>query len=214
MPMVMKPRGRGTHVHGPGVSGRYPADRAARWRQVLLHKLVHERAKHRGCRNGSSIDLMLSLEPATVTNRSYPELFQTGETAYGRPLVDTQHPHNFIMALGLDYVHPVAENAMLRSVLRSGRRSRTRSGGVSASRVGVGIARSPLSHHWQDSTHIAYDVVTVGHRDGKCAGSQRILWHRAGRESLDHRLGGDQFLVHPPFVFSTRTGRPRFQSDG
>ena len=24
---------------------------------------------------------MLSLEPATITNRSYPELFQTGETA-------------------------------------------------------------------------------------------------------------------------------------
>jgi hypothetical protein len=31
---------------------------------------------------------MLSLEPATVTDRRYPELFQTGETAYGVPLVD------------------------------------------------------------------------------------------------------------------------------
>src|SRR5689334_3462635 len=31
---------------------------------------------------------MISLEPATITNRRYPLLFQTGETAYGTPLVD------------------------------------------------------------------------------------------------------------------------------
>src|SRR5262249_34585065 len=31
---------------------------------------------------------MLSLEPGTVTNRFYPELFQQGETAFGRPLVN------------------------------------------------------------------------------------------------------------------------------
>src|SRR5262245_33474906 len=45
-------------------------------------------------------ELMLSLEPATITNRSYPLLFQTGETAYGKPLIDRQHPHDFIMGLG------------------------------------------------------------------------------------------------------------------
>ena len=35
---------------------------------------------------------MLSLDPATVTERRYPELFQTGETAFGKPIVDGQHP--------------------------------------------------------------------------------------------------------------------------
>ncbi len=29
---------------------------------------------------------MLSLEPATVTHRFYPELFQQGETAFGKPI--------------------------------------------------------------------------------------------------------------------------------
>jgi hypothetical protein len=57
---------------------------------------------------------MLSLEPATVTNRSYPLLFQTGETAYGRPLVEAQHPHNFFMALGVQYAHPIGEDTMLQ----------------------------------------------------------------------------------------------------
>src|SRR6185437_13987891 len=39
-----------------------------------------------------TIRAMFSLEPATVTERRYPELFQEGETAYGRPIVDGQHP--------------------------------------------------------------------------------------------------------------------------
>ena len=39
-----------------------------------------------------TVRTMLSLEPATVTNRRYPEFFQQGETAFGRPLIDgTSH---------------------------------------------------------------------------------------------------------------------------
>src|SRR5438105_1599718 len=54
-------------------------------------------AQHRvGSKGSFEADLMLSFEPATITQRRYPLLFQTGETAYGRPLVDAQHPHNFI----------------------------------------------------------------------------------------------------------------------
>ena len=37
--------------------------------------------------------VMLSLEPATVGGRRYPLLFQQGETAYGTPISDGQHPH-------------------------------------------------------------------------------------------------------------------------
>ncbi len=44
---------------------------------------------------------MLSLEPATITDERYPLLFQTGETAYGQPIVNAQHPHNFVMELSL-----------------------------------------------------------------------------------------------------------------
>jgi hypothetical protein len=51
----------------------------------------------------------LSLDPATVTNRRYPELFQTSETAYGKPIVDGQHPHDFVVELTLHYSHPLGE---------------------------------------------------------------------------------------------------------
>ena len=44
-------------------------------------------------RHSISARTMLSLEPLTVTERRYPELFQGGETAYGLPIVDGQHPH-------------------------------------------------------------------------------------------------------------------------
>jgi len=37
---------------------------------------------------------MLSLEPATVTDRGIRLLFQQGETAFGKPIVDGQHPHD------------------------------------------------------------------------------------------------------------------------
>jgi len=47
--------------------------------------------------------MMFSLEPGTVTKRSYPEPFQQGETAFGKPIVDGQHPHDFIMELAALY---------------------------------------------------------------------------------------------------------------
>ena len=46
---------------------------------------------------------MLTLEPATITDRRYPLLFQQGETAYGVPIADGQHPHNFFMELASLY---------------------------------------------------------------------------------------------------------------
>ena len=43
-------------------------------------------AEHKlGTRGAIQVDLMLSLEPATITDRRYPLLFQTGETAFGSP---------------------------------------------------------------------------------------------------------------------------------
>jgi hypothetical protein len=103
---------------------------------------------------------MLSLDPATVTGRRYPELFQTGETAFGNPIVDAQHPHDFLMELALAYSHPFGEKAHWE---------------IYAAPVGdpalgpvafphrVSAAELPqatLAHHLQDSTHIANEVVT------------------------------------------------------
>jgi hypothetical protein len=105
---------------------------------------------------------MFSLEPATITGRRYPELFQLGETAYGNPIVDGQHPHNFFMELALLYDVKLGDNALLSFYAAP----------VGDPAIGpeafphrISASEDPLAslgHHLQDSTHIAYDVVTLG----------------------------------------------------
>jgi hypothetical protein len=105
---------------------------------------------------------MLSLEPATVTGRFYPELFQQGETAFGKPLVNGQHPHNFFMEIAALYDWKLGRNALLSfyaaPVGDPAMGPVAYAHRVSASEDPI----APLGHHLQDSTHIADDVVTAG----------------------------------------------------
>jgi hypothetical protein len=106
---------------------------------------------------------MFSLEPATVTQGRYPLLFQTGETyGGGRPIVDGQHPHSFLMELGAAYSLPVAESTSVN--FYGGARGEPAFGpGAYAHRLSQ--SENPLAvlaHHYQDSTHIAGNVVTTG----------------------------------------------------
>jgi hypothetical protein len=120
-------------------------------------------AEHRaGAKGAFQVDLMLSLEPATITGERYPLLFQTGETAYGRALVDAQHPHNFVMALGLHYAYEISENTTID--LYAAPVGDPALGPVAYPHraSAAELPEAPISHHLQDSTHISDDVVTVG----------------------------------------------------
>jgi hypothetical protein len=120
-------------------------------------------AEHRVGSNGAfQAELMLSLEPATITNRSYPLLFQTGETAYGRPLVDAQHPHNFIMSLGFHYTRQLAEDIALDLYFAPVGDPALGPVAYPHRASAMELPQAPISHHLQDSTHIADDVVTAG----------------------------------------------------
>lgn len=120
-------------------------------------------AEHRLGKDGAfEVQLMLSLDPATITDRRYPLLFQTGETAFGKPIIDGQHPHDFIMALGFQYALPLGENTTVELYFAP----------VGDPAIGpiayphrasaMELPQAPIAHHWQDSTHIANDVVTAG----------------------------------------------------
>src|ERR1039458_570838 len=50
---------------------------------------------------------MFSAESLTSPHPGFPELFQTGETYHGQPLVDHQHPHNVFSELALYYTRPI-----------------------------------------------------------------------------------------------------------
>jgi hypothetical protein len=104
---------------------------------------------------------MFSLEPATIANRSYPLLSQAGETAYGRRLVDAQHPHNFFMALGVQYAHPVSKNTMLQLYYAPVGDPALGPVAYPHRASAAELPQATLSHHWQDSTHIADNVATA-----------------------------------------------------
>jgi hypothetical protein len=105
---------------------------------------------------------MLSLEPATVTDRRYPELFQLGETAFGKPIVDGQHPHDFIMELGALYDLKLGEDSLLSFYAAP---VGDPAMGPTAYPHRMSASEDPvaaLGHHLEDSTHIADDVITAG----------------------------------------------------
>ena len=109
-----------------------------------------------------SVRSMLSLDPATVTGRYYPELFQTGETAYGKPIIDGQHPHDLFMELALQYTHPLGEGK--RFWLYAAPVGDPALGPVAfPHRVSAAeLPQAALGHHLEDSTHISNEVVTAG----------------------------------------------------
>jgi hypothetical protein len=117
-------------------------------------------AEHDIGKGAFMFEMMLSLEPATVTDRRYPELFQTGETAFGKPLVDAQHPHDFFMALGMHYAHPVRDNTMLQIYVAPVGDPALGPVAFPHRASAEEIPQAPLGHHVQDSSHIASEVIT------------------------------------------------------
>jgi hypothetical protein len=115
---------------------------------------------------GGSVDFtaMLSLDPATVTNRRYPLLFQTGETAYGQLLVDAQHPHDLVMGLSVQYAHPLGPDNMLQLYYAPVGDPALGPVAFPHRASAFELPQATLGHHWQDSTHVADNVATVAVR--------------------------------------------------
>ncbi|MGH9862630.1 MAG: hypothetical protein ACRD35_04325 [Candidatus Acidiferrales bacterium] len=141
---------------GTQQSGRQGADKvfSANWVMLSL-------ARPAG-KGYFTLRTMLSLEPATVTGRRYPLLFQTGETAFGQPLINGQHPHDFLMEVAAQYSLPLGEHTTL--LFYAAPIGDPALGPVAFPHrtSAAEIPEAPLSHHLQDSTHIAASVFTVG----------------------------------------------------
>ncbi|MEO5922226.1 MAG: hypothetical protein ABIR70_00210 [Bryobacteraceae bacterium] len=121
-------------------------------------------ATHRLGGGALMLQSMFSLDPATVTKQAYPLLFQTGETANGTPLVDAQHPHDFIMGLGVQYAHSISENTMFQAYYAPVGDPALGPVSFPHRASAFELPQATLSHHVQDSTHIAINVATVAIR--------------------------------------------------
>ena len=105
---------------------------------------------------------MISAEPWTAPRRGFPELFQTGETYQGRPIIDAQHPHDLFMELAAAYNIQLSEKVALN--FYGGPVGEPALGPVAfMHRMSAAEnPAAPLGHHWQDSTHISHGVITAG----------------------------------------------------
>ena len=136
---------------------------------------------------------MLSLDPA-MGKSGYPLLLQTGETANGiDPLVDRQHPHDLFMELAGTYSAPFG--ATSSAFLYVGYPGEPALGPVTFMHrfSGMNEPAAPITHHWLDSTHITYGVVTAGlvHGPWKIEGSAFN-----GREPDQFRWNFDPFRLN------------------
>jgi len=158
---------------------------------------------------------MLSLDPATVTGRRYPELFQTGETAFGSPIIDGQHPHNLFMELALRYTHPISEATSLTIYVAPVGDPALGPVAFPHRASAAELPQAPLGHHLEDSTHISDEVVTaaIRHRvlglevsgfHGAEPGENRWIIQTGGIDSYSARL---TFAPGPNWEAQVSAGR-------
>jgi hypothetical protein len=105
---------------------------------------------------------MLSLDPL-MGARGYPLLFAAGETADGRNvLLDRQHPHDLFMELSAAYARDLAPGTSLFVYCGLPGEPALGPPAFMHRAAAFGNPEAPLAHHWLDSTHISFGVVTLG----------------------------------------------------
>ena len=109
-----------------------------------------------------TLQTMLSAEPWTIRGCGYPNLLASGEICNGDNIHDLQHPHDLFMAITGKYDAPL--NERIRWELYGGPAGEPALGPVAFSHRLSASADpiAPIAHHWLDSTHITFGVVTAG----------------------------------------------------
>ena len=109
---------------------------------------------------------MLSPDPLMGPS-GYPLLLASGETANGvTPLIDRQHPHDLFMELSTTYRHELSGTDAV--FLYAGLPGEPAFGPPAfMHRMSImDSPEAPISHHWLDSTHITFGVLTGGYVHG------------------------------------------------
>jgi hypothetical protein len=127
---------------------------------------------------------MLSLDPATATARGYREIFQSGETYDGQPIVDRQHPHDFVMQAAISWRVPI--DYQTGFTIAGGPIGEPALGPTAFMHrpSAADNPAAPLGHHTLDSTHVAMGVVSAALDHGPFTIETSLF---NGREPDDNR---------------------------
>jgi hypothetical protein len=147
---------------------------------------------------------MLSLDRITEGGSGYPLLFQTGESWKNQPLVDRQHPHDLFSELSVAYSYAFSKKTDLS--LYFGYPGEPALGSVAFMHRPSAFENpdAPISHHWNDGTHITFGVATIGYRYDKFKIEASSF---TGREPDENRYNFDKPR------FDSYSGRLSFNPD-
>jgi hypothetical protein len=137
---------------------------------------------------------MMSLDLLTEGGRGYPLLFQTGESWHDQPLHDRQHPHDLFSELSVSYSQKFTHD--ISAYLYFGYPGEPALGPPAFMHrlSAMDNPDAPISHHWQDSTHITFGVATAG-----------LQWRNV-------KVEGSVFTGREPDEVRYDFDRPRFDS--
>jgi hypothetical protein len=127
---------------------------------------------------------MLSLDALTATPQGYRLIFQAGEEYQGQPIIDRQHPHDFLMQAAAIWRVPVGDSTGV--TIAGGPVGEAALGPVAYMHRPSAAENpaAPLSHHTLDSTHVSMGVITGSVDHGPWTVESSIF---NGREPDDNR---------------------------
>jgi hypothetical protein len=134
-----------------------------------------------------TLQLRAGLSPDPLMGRSgFPLLLASGETADGAaPLVDRQHPHDLFMEMSASYSLPLSASSSLFAYAGLPGEPAFGPPPFMHRLAAQASPEAPISHHWLDSTHVAFGVITAG----IIAGDVKLEASRFnGREPDQHRF--------------------------
>jgi hypothetical protein len=107
------------------------------------------------------VQTMLSAEPWTVKNCGFINRLASGEICEGDSIHDRQHPHDLVMELSADYDRPLG--GVYRLQIYAGAAGEPALGPTAfPHRLSAALNPvAPISHHWLDSSHVTFGVVTT-----------------------------------------------------
>jgi len=105
---------------------------------------------------------MFSTDPYEIAGGGYPELLQSGEFYKGVHIHDHQHPHNLFMELAALYEHAIGNTLGVSLYVAPAGEPAIGPVAYMHRPSAENDPFAPISHHWQDATHITFGVLTAG----------------------------------------------------
>lgn len=135
-----------------------------------------------------SLHGMFSIEPWSIGGCGYPDLLASGERCENEKIHDRQHPHDLLMEVSAEYDRPI--RGQLRWQLYGGLAGEPAIGPVAYPHRVSAMPNplAPIAHHWLDSTHITFGLVTAGIYGQRWKAESSLF---NGREPDEHRADVD-----------------------